>query len=252
MTERTVGEVMTREVVTLAPGTPAGQAARLLAARRVGAAPVLDEEDRVVGVVSRGDLAPGRRDRPGGTGTGTAREPSGAEGAAEGPTVRQVMAAPAVTVHPEQRVAVAARAMERRGVDRLPVVDEADRIIGIVTRRDLLRVFLRSDAEILADVRRTLRSVLGAAASARPDAAVREGLVVLGGPAARDRGRLLRALWRIDGVTGVLGEAGGVRETNEAGGARETGGAHRPGGAGEHPAGPRRTAAAAGGPPAEG
>ncbi|MEU3051015.1 CBS domain-containing protein [Streptomyces sp. NPDC006984] len=240
MTERTVGEVMTREVVTLAPGTPAGQAARLLGARRVGAAPVLDEEDRVVGVVSRGDLASGRRDRPGGTSSGTAREPSGAEGAAEGLTVRHVMAAPAVTVHPEQRVAVAARAMERRGVDRLPVVDEADRIIGIVTRRDLLRVFLRSDAEILADVRRTLRSVLGAAAPARPDATVREGLVVLGGPAARDHGRLLRALWRIDGVTGVLGEAG------------EAGGPHRRGGAGEHPAGPRRTAAAAGGLPAEG
>ncbi|WP_305885948.1 HPP family protein [Streptomyces sp. C10-9-1] len=240
MAERTVGEVMTREVVTLAPGAPVGQAARLLAARRVGAAPVLDGEDRVVGVASRGDLASGGRDRPG---TGAAREPSGAEGAAEGLTVRHVMAAPAVTVHPEQRVAVAARAMERRGVDRLPVVDEADRIIGIVTRRDLLRVFLRSDAEILADVRRTLRSVLGTAASARPDAAVREGLVVLGGPPARDRGRLLRALWRIDGVTGVLGEAAG---------APEAGGAHRPGGAGEHPAGPWRTAAAAGGPPAEG
>lgn len=58
------------------------------------------------------------------------------------------MSAPAVTVHAEETVADAARLMTRRGIERLPVVDVEDRLVGIVTRRDLLRLFLRPDSEM--------------------------------------------------------------------------------------------------------
>lgn len=58
------------------------------------------------------------------------------------------MSTPAVTVHAEETAADAARLMTRRGIERLPVVDEEDRLVGIVTRRDLLRLFVRPDSEI--------------------------------------------------------------------------------------------------------
>ncbi|MFI5688035.1 HPP family protein [Streptomyces sp. NPDC051636] len=64
-------------------------------------------------------------------------------------TAGALMSAPAVAVHPEQSVPDAARLMERSRIGRLPVVDEEDRLIGIATRRDLLRGFLRADEEIL-------------------------------------------------------------------------------------------------------
>ncbi|MFJ1594803.1 HPP family protein [Kitasatospora albolonga] len=196
MREHTVGEVMTRTVVTTTPGTPAQEVARLFGLHRIGAVPVLDDEDRVVGVVSRTDVE-----------QGAARcfpRTDLAEGS--GPVVRDLMTSPAVTVHPEQRVKDAARVMERRGVDRLPVVDPEDRLIGLATRRDLLRVFLRTDEEVRAEVQERLRRAgEGLAVS------VREGLVTVsptgaGSGAAPPDGLagLVASLWGVDGVTGVV------------------------------------------------
>ncbi|MGW2997480.1 CBS domain-containing protein, partial [Streptomyces sp. NPDC001193] len=119
----------------------------------------------------------------------------------------ELITSPAVTVHPEQRVVDAARIMERRHVGRLPVVDEEDRLIGITTRRDLLRVFLRTDEEILADV---AGAVSGRGpASHRIDGLridVRDGMVTMAGSTqpAVDVAALLTATWRVDGVVGVV------------------------------------------------
>ncbi|MGA4837609.1 CBS domain-containing protein [Streptomyces sp. G45] len=115
------------------------------------------------------------------------------------------MSSPAVTVHPQQRVADAARVMERHRVERLPVVDEEDRLIGIATRRDLLRVFLRADEDILRDVHGVVTRTTG-----RPDhgvgVSVVEGVVTLEGRLEHpgDAAHLLRRSWRIDGVVGVV------------------------------------------------
>ena len=99
-----------------------------------------------------------------------------------------------------------ARLMERRGVERLPVVDEEDRLIGIVTRRDLLRVFLRGDDEI----RRQVSEEIVAGELGLPPGAVgvsvRDGVVTLAGDAEL-RGAIARAgfaAWRLDGVVGVV------------------------------------------------
>ncbi|GAA2272014.1 CBS domain-containing protein [Streptomyces atrovirens] len=188
---RTVGEVMTDEVVEARPDTSFKEPARLLDRHRISGVPVVDHDDKVVGVVSGADLIRRRASR---------------SGHARTTTVDDLMSAPAVTVHPEQRVADAARVMERHRVDRLPVADEEDRLIGIATRRDLLRVFLRTDEEIRLDV---IDGVLTRAMRLPADAAavsVRDGMVTLEGQLER-RGDIpfaIRLTWRVDGVVGVV------------------------------------------------
>ncbi|MER7463300.1 CBS domain-containing protein [Streptomyces sp. NPDC097981] len=187
----TVGQVMTGDVVTAGPDTPARELLRLLTRHRIGGLPVVDEDDKVVGVVSRTDLTR----RMGSSGRLASRLTAG-----------RLMTAPAVTVHPEQRVAQAARVMERRHIDRLPVVDEEDRLVGITTRRDLLRVFLRTDDEIRSDVEAEVRAHLSPPAGTALRVRVKDGAVTLQEVASpsTDTSSLLRAVWRVDGVVGVV------------------------------------------------
>ncbi|MFE0583257.1 CBS domain-containing protein [Streptomyces sp. NPDC058874] len=186
-----VGQVMTRDVVAARAGTSARRLEQLMDRHRIGGVPVVDEDDKVVGVVSRTDLT---------------RRPGESGRAAGLVTAAKLMTTPAVTVHPEQRVAEAARVMERRQVDRLPVVDEEDRLIGITTRRDLLRVFLRTDEEIRAEVAAEITSRLPPSADDLLRIHVREGVVTLHGLpcSTTDPFALLRAAWRVDGVLGVV------------------------------------------------
>ncbi|QLJ06314.1 CBS domain-containing protein [Streptomyces sp. NEAU-sy36] len=183
---------MTDDVVTVSETTPSTDVARLLDRHGISGLPVIDRDDKVLGVVSASDLV---RER-------AARWPDGADAS----PVREVMSTPAVTVHPEQRVPDAARLMERRGVERLPVVDEEDRLIGIVTRRDLLRVFLRGDDEIR---RQVSEEIVAGELGLPPEAVgvfVRDGVVTLAGDAEL-RGAIARAgfaAWRLDGVVGVV------------------------------------------------
>ncbi|WP_055713004.1 CBS domain-containing protein [Streptomyces torulosus] len=212
---RIVGEVMTREVVEARRDTSFKEVARLLDRYRISGLPVVDHDDKVVGVISETDLI--RRQAAVEADRGRARRflgpalrRSGRRAAAMAPAVTagDLMSSPAVTVHPEQRVADAARVMERHRVDRLPVVDEEDRLIGIATRRDLLRVFLRTDEEIRRDV---TEEVLTRALCLPPGAvtaSVRDGVVKLKGRLER-RGDVpvaVRLTWRVDGVVGVVSE----------------------------------------------
>jgi CBS domain-containing protein len=193
MRTHTVGEIMTSDVVCASRETSPEDVLRLLNRHRIRALPVVDHDDKVVGVVSGTDLAHGRTART---------RPRGSAATAAG----ELMTTPAVTVHPEQRVSDAARVMERHGVDRLPVVDEEDRIIGIATRRDLLRAFLRTDEEIRRQViEEVLAGTLGLPSGAVA-VSVREGMVVLEGclPDRGDVASLVRSTWRVDGVVGVL------------------------------------------------
>ncbi|MDX2297350.1 MULTISPECIES: CBS domain-containing protein [Streptomyces] len=207
---RTVGEVMTGDVVRAHPGTSFKELARLLTTHHIGGMPVVDDDDKVVGVVSLADLTrrQGAHGRPG---RGRVR---GALGRivrvrpVAGPAVTAggLMSSPAVTVHPGQRVVDAARIMERRHIDRLPVVDEEDRLIGITTRRDLLRVFLRTDEEIREAVAVAVRADGPGLDAAGLRIDVRDGIVTIEGAAGPeiDTTVPLRAAWRVDGVVGVV------------------------------------------------
>ncbi|MEU2111961.1 CBS domain-containing protein [Streptomyces sp. NPDC019507] len=212
MKHRTVGEVMTSEVVRAHPDTSSEELARLLTSHHISALPVVDDDDKVMGVVSRTDLTR-RQAAHGRTGSGRDRVPGALRRIARArPTATPaltaggLMSSPAVTVHPEQRVVDAARIMERRHIDRLPVVDEEDRLIGITTRRDLLRVFLRTDEEIREDVARAvcLHSPADDADELHID--VRDGFVTIEGSAGPGISTmaLIRAAWRVDGVVGVV------------------------------------------------
>jgi CBS domain-containing protein len=116
------------------------------------------------------------------------------------------MTAPAVTIHAEQTVTEAARLITRCGVTRLPVIDDEDRLVGIVTRRDLLRVFLRPDHEIH---RVLVEDVLADTMGIGPDAVsvrVVDGVVTLTGrlPKGSRIPVALRLTAQLDGVVSVI------------------------------------------------
>lgn len=154
MTYRTVQDVMTRDVVTVEETTPYKTVADLLAVRQISAVPVIDADGRVAGVASEADLLH-KVEFEGGTVTGSffeRRRQRQGRAKAAGRSASDVMTSPAVTITADAPAAVAARLMDRRKVKRLPVVDSGGRLVGIVSRRDLLRVFLQADDVIRAEV----------------------------------------------------------------------------------------------------
>ncbi|MGW1620634.1 CBS domain-containing protein [Streptomyces sp. NPDC002172] len=210
---RIVGEVMTSDVVGARPETSFKDVVRLLDRHRISGLPVVDHDDKVVGVVSQTDLV--RRQAtgsPADRARRSRRHPSGRLGrprpgaVADTVTARDLMSTPAITVHPEQRIADAARVMERHGVERLPVVDEEDRLIGIATRRDLLRVFLRTDDEIGREVRDEVVDLALGLPVDSVTVSVRDGMVTLSGavPHHGDIPTAIRMTYRVDGVVGVV------------------------------------------------
>ena len=109
------------------------------------------------------------------------------------------MTAPAVTVGPEELVAAVARRMHDRNVKRLPVVDRGGALVGIVTRADLLKVFLRSDEEVRFDVLDHVAGDLLRLPAGTVEAEVRDGVVRLAG-----RVRLRSQALTLEKVTGAV------------------------------------------------
>ncbi|MFE3327054.1 CBS domain-containing protein [Streptomyces sp. NPDC059176] len=206
MHHRTVEELMTRDVVRAPRDMPFKEIVKLLAENDVTAVPVVDERDRPLGVVSEADLLRKTSDQADPSGLTPIPHLEAWERAkAEGARAEELMSAPAVCARPEWSVVEAARLMEVHDVKRLPVVDEADRLRGIVSRRDLLRIFLRRDEavreEITGDV---LRQTMGIDPSA-VTVEVGEGQVRLGGTVEfRSLIPVIERLCRsVDGVVGV-------------------------------------------------
>ncbi|MEU5940462.1 CBS domain-containing protein [Micromonospora sp. NPDC047548] len=167
-----VGDVMTREVATAGEETPYRDIVDMLIRRGISAVPVVDGFQRVLGVVSEADLLHKveRAGNPDERRVFEGRRRRVAREKADALVAKELMTAPAVTTYPESSLPAAARLMDREVVKRLPVLDDLGRLVGIVTRSDLLRVHLRSDAEIREDVvQEVLRRVL----------AVRDGLVTV-------------------------------------------------------------------------
>lgn len=152
--KRTVAEVMTHRVVAVDAFAPFKEIVRRMQEFRVSAVPVVDEDDRIMGIVSEGDLI--LKEDPELEGQahlfeGVRRRQDRSKAA--GLVASQLMSVPVVTIRADATLGEAARAMHRRAVKRLPVVDEEGRIRGIVSRADLLKIFLRADAEIADEIR---------------------------------------------------------------------------------------------------
>ncbi|WP_432193196.1 CBS domain-containing protein [Streptomyces sp. bgisy027] len=153
MRHRTVGELMTTDVVNVRQDAAFADIAKLLAEHGITAVPVVDDADRPVGVVSEADLLRKEAARLDADWLLPTLHPQPADrDKAEATTAEGLMTSPAVTARPEWTVVEAARAMERGGVKRLPVVDDAGRLIGVISRADLLRVFLRGDRAVREEI----------------------------------------------------------------------------------------------------
>ncbi|CAL9654092.1 CBS domain-containing protein [Streptomyces sp. enrichment culture] len=208
-----VGCVMTTEVVRAEYGTPFKAVARLLAEHRVSGLPVVDDDQHVIGVVSETDLMLHQAATP------LAYEPPPRFGVARltprarrraakvrACTAGRLMTAPAVSAHADDTVVEAARTMVEHRVNRLPVVDEDDRLVGVVTRHDLLQTFLRPDGDIREEV---IREVLERGlwlVNGSIDVTVTEGVVTLEGQMERrsETGIAVAMTRKTDGVVDVV------------------------------------------------
>jgi CBS domain-containing protein len=204
-----VRDVMTTEVVAVEPSTPFKEIAARLARHRISAVPVLDADRRVLGVVTEADLllkqehpdpeakVPpiwSRRRR---------RERKKAAAVVAG----KLMTAPVTTVSPTATLAEAARRLHDAGVQRLPVVDETDRLVGIVSRADLLTVFTRPDQAIESEIMDEIIVDDFGMAPSRFVVHVDDGVVVLQGRTERRSliPDLVRAVHGVEGVVRVEG-----------------------------------------------
>lgn len=150
-----VSDVMTREVVTVEPETSFREVIRIIKDSRVHALPVVDAHGTVLGVVAESDLLVRQEQTE-----GRVRRPWRRHGRARlaGTTAGEVMTSPAITIDPRQTLGQAARTLHKRHVGRLLVVD-GGRLVGIVTRSDLLSIFLRSDDDLLAAIQAAIAEI---------------------------------------------------------------------------------------------
>jgi CBS-domain-containing membrane protein len=202
----TVSDVMTRDVVTVDALAPFKEVVRLMQEHHVSALPVVDDDDVLLGIVSEGDLI--LREDPGLAGGGhmfESRHRAKDRAKAAGDLAHELMTSPVISVAPDAPLGEAARLMHRNEVKRLPVVTAEGRLVGIVSRADLLRVFLRDDAAIAKEIR---EDVIRRTLWIDPDTirvVVRDGVVSLQGQV--ERRSLLpiveRLVTSVEGVVGV-------------------------------------------------
>jgi CBS domain-containing protein len=207
----TVRDVMTTDVVAVDRITPYKDIVRALAENKISAVPVLTMGRQLAGVVSEADLLAvedeaARRSRASARHLPWRRRPERAH------TLRlkaeDLMTKPAVTINPDAPIPRAAQVMHAHHVKRLPVVSPGGTLIGIVSRRDLLSVFIRPDAQIAGEVRELLAEILFAD-PATIKVVVHGGVVtLLGQPGSQDHHDLIpvavRLIWDIDGVVDVV------------------------------------------------
>ena len=149
MRHRMIHQVMTENVVAVDRNAAFKDIVTALAGNGISAVPVIDADRRVLGIVSEADLLAKEcevgRDRSGWPPRLLVGRRRRARAKSTATRAHELMTAPAITVGAELDVAVAARLLDEHRVKRLPVVDAEGRLVGIVSRRDLLRGFLRSD-----------------------------------------------------------------------------------------------------------
>ena len=206
-----VSDVMTRTVATVVRGTAFKDIVRTMQERKVSALPVLDAAERVIGIVSEADLLPKEEFRDNDPDRHTQLRRLSDLAKAGSVTAGELMTAPALTVSPGTTLAQAARTMAGARVKRLPVVDHAGRLEGVVSRADLLKVFLRDDDEIGEEVRREVVAYLfpGPASDVRVE--VQDGVVRLGGR-VRDTSLIPVAARSVRAVEGVVDVEFGLEE----------------------------------------
>ncbi|MFB6613063.1 CBS domain-containing protein [Streptomyces sp. NPDC085524] len=155
-TPYTVADVMTTKVIAVTPDTGFKDIAAAMERWKVTALPVIEGEGHVVGVVSEADLLPKEEFHEHRPGMIEQMRRLGDTAKAGSTRAEALMTTPAVTIRPDATLPRAARLMADRRIKRLPVVDADGTLKGIVSRADLLKVFLRSDDELTEDIRQSV------------------------------------------------------------------------------------------------
>jgi CBS domain-containing protein len=205
----TVGSVMSQQAVSVCALTPYKEIVRILLDYGISAVPVVDETGRVLGVVSQADLI--EKEAQQANGAAASHRPVTWRGRtarlkAHAVSAETLMTRPAITIGPDAELNTAAWLMSKHNVKRLPVVDAEGRLVGVVSRGDLLVPYLRSDLDIHDEIRN--RVLLGEMCvdPHSIDAKVSNGVVTLRGRmenqfVARDTAARVRS---IDGVVEVV------------------------------------------------
>ena len=198
----TVGDVMTTRVIAVSQDAEFKHIAHMLRETRVSACPVVNDRGVVVGVVSEADLLykPADPDLP--VGLTRLKWKLGEESKVTAITASRLMTSPAVTVSPDAPVAVAARVMQDRCLKRLPVVDDRNHLIGIISRADVLGVYERPDSDIRNEVNETIAGESGLV-PADINVTVTAGVVTLAGSVGHER-TALELMARIRHIEGVV------------------------------------------------
>jgi CBS domain-containing protein len=218
---RRVSDVMTTSVMTVDRITPYQEIDRLLTEHRISGMPVLKMGREVVGVVTEADLlaAEDETKRRARMASSVGRRRLLRKRPHVSLTAGNLMTAPAITIGPDATIPAAARLMNTHHIRRLPVVDEHGKLVGIVSRRNLLSVFLRPDADIIHDVRQVLDEI-PVTDPEEVTVAVRHGVVILDGTVRADVHHdltelALRLIWDIDGVVDVVNRLGETKPAKE-------------------------------------
>ncbi|GHD97187.1 CBS domain-containing protein [Streptomyces naganishii] len=198
-----VSDVMTHTVVAVGRDAPFKDIVNLMGQWKVSALPVLEGEGRVIGVVSEADLLPKEEFRDSDPDRFTQRARLTDLAKAGALTARELMSTPAVTVHPDATLAEAARVMAQRKVKRLPVVNDEGMLEGVVSRGDLLKVFLRTDDDIAEEVRHEVVAELFPAPVEPIEVKVSDGVVTLTGR-IRDTAMVPVAARLVRAIEGVV------------------------------------------------
>ncbi|MDX3758626.1 CBS domain-containing protein [Streptomyces mirabilis] len=202
-TPHIVSDVMTHTVAAIGRKANFKEIVQLMEQWKVSALPVLEGEGRVIGVVSEADLLPKEEFRDSDPDRHTQLRRLSDLAKAGAVTAEDLMTAPAVTVQANATLAQAARTMAHAKVKRLPVVDAMGLLEGVVSRGDLLKVFLRGDEDIAEEVRREVVSYLFRAPSAPVRVQVQDGVVTLTGR-VRDTALVPVAARLVRSVEGVV------------------------------------------------
>lgn len=209
MDEMTVASVMTKDVVTATPGTPFRELVATMTEKGISAVPVIDGRGRPIGVVSEADVLAKQEFHGGGDALPhhgrAARE---RWHRAQGRDAGEVMTTPVRAVHAGEPVGFAAGLLAKAGIRRLFVVDWYGRLVGVVARRDLLRVYLSGDDELQAQIGRML--VASGFPPENVDVSVHSGLVTLDGTVTR-RGLVDAAVRMVRAAPGVVGVRNNLR-----------------------------------------
>lgn len=195
-------------LVSVSQDTTLKQVAELMVEHEISGLPVVDADGRVLGVISEADVIRGETGGTGGQGMiARARAIADPDSLSIPRTAGEAMSSPAVTIRDDETVVEAAHRIDERGVNRLPVVDEDGRLVGIIARADVVRAFARSDEAIADAVREEVERALGLASDA-VQVAVSDGEVLLSGEVDTDANAKLAAFFamRVPGVVAVRSE----------------------------------------------